>query len=177
MKPIEGAWLAIKRNLITQAAYLVTFNNQQAIQRQLGTHHSYFPHPVRPADPCVLNQPRVPPTKRKANTNYINYWFFQKVGYITISFPIKPPAAPIPCWPSKFSPPIGNFEFADPKGISNKQHGNKSRTQTALNYVLDIIDTLLLQPVNCRLSTKNQSLVQKVQIHYILNTLCVTSTL
>lgn len=107
MKPIEGAWLAIKRNLITQAAYLVTFNNQQAIQRQLGTHHSYFPHPVRPADPCVLNQPRVPPTKRKANTNYINYWFSKKWDTLPFRCPSSLLQLPFPADPQSSVHPLG----------------------------------------------------------------------
>lgn len=40
------------------------------------------------------------------------------MGYITISLPIRPPAAgPIPCCPSKPSPPMGNF-WLFPKGMS-----------------------------------------------------------
>jgi hypothetical protein len=50
---------------------------------------------------------------------------FPGVGYLTISLGIMPPGEgpPIPpCCPSKPSPPMGNFWFGVPKGMSNKDN-------------------------------------------------------
>lgn len=98
----------------------VIFNNQQAIQIQLGTKiiHSFT---LIPMTSCLKSAGILSNEKQKANYSLHELLIFQKVGYITISLPIRPPEdAPIPCCPSKPSPLMGNFWLDAPKGISNR---------------------------------------------------------